>query len=82
MPAEHGTCILRLADGAVRAAAVKRWLIAVPGTAEGPQNDRGYVVEFSHGGDRARLRCMANAGRVAREHHATASARQVLASAY
>jgi hypothetical protein len=52
MPAEHGTRLLRLADGAVCEAAVERWLIgagAVPVTSEGPQNDRAYVVEFGSG---------------------------------
>lgn len=52
MPAEHGTRLLRLVDGEVVEAAVGRWLIgagAVPVTAEGPQNDRGYVVEFGSG---------------------------------
>lgn len=51
-PAEHGTTLLRLVDGAVQEAAVERWLIgagAVPVTAAGPQSDRGYVVEFGRG---------------------------------
>jgi hypothetical protein len=52
MPAEHGTRLLRLVDDAVREAPIERWLVgadAVPVTAEGPQNDRAYVVELGSG---------------------------------
>lgn len=52
MPAEHGTRLLRLVDGEVWEAPVKRWLIgagAVPVDAAGAQRDRSDVVEFGGG---------------------------------
>lgn len=53
MPAEHGTRLLRLVNGKVKATEVERCLIgagAVPVTAAGPHGGgeaHGYAVEFS-----------------------------------